>query len=118
MAGNSLRRLPLRRPSPVESEFDPFELIGTLIPFVDPFGYDERDFRADIFSPTLSLHAASSSDPDSATQLHVSNQSSSPTPALQPSPSRNAAIEQRGIELAAVALDTDQQLPKTECQRT
>ena len=63
MAGSSQvpRRLPLRRPCPVELEFDPCELIGTLVPFVDPFGYDERDFRAEAFFPASSqpsVHAA------------------------------------------------------------
>ena len=61
LAGSSLRRSPHRRPFSVELEFDPCELIGTLVPFVDPFGYDERDFRAEAFFPVSSqpsVHAA------------------------------------------------------------
>ena len=34
------------------TEFDPIELWGTHIPFVDPFSYDDRTFRTD----TLALH--------------------------------------------------------------
>ena len=42
-----------------DSQFDPMELWETRIPFVDPFSYDERTFRADAPAPPLSMNGPS-----------------------------------------------------------
>ena len=42
-----------------DSQFDPIELWGTHIPFVDPFSYDERTFRTDTPAPPPSMNGAS-----------------------------------------------------------
>jgi len=113
MAGSYLQQFPLRRLSPVDSDFDPCELIGTLIPFVDPFGYDERDFRAEIFFPTSSppsVHAATNGAVSLA-QFRVGLlESSSLIPAQH--------VGQGIVQPAAAALDTDLQPPHAERERT
>ena len=40
-----------------ESLFDPVELLGTSIPFVDPFSYDDREFHASEFFFSERPHA-------------------------------------------------------------
>ena len=44
--------MPLPPVYSMESEFDPVELLGTTIPFVDPFRFDESDFRAESPAPS------------------------------------------------------------------
>ena len=119
MAGSSQvpRRLPLRRPFPVELDFDPCELIGTLVPFVDPFGYDEREFWAEAFFPASSqpsVHAATNgAEPIEHFGVRLLR-SSSPIPALGFSTQR---VGQGIIQPAAVALDTDLQPTQAELVR-
>jgi len=118
LAGSSLRRSPHRRPFSVELEFDPCELIGTLIPFVDPFGYDERDFRAEAFFSTSSqpsVHAgATGAVPISRSRVGLL-QCSSLIPALRFS---TQLVGQEIVQPAAVALDTDVQTPQAGLVRT
>jgi len=46
-----------------DAQFDPAELIGTQIPFTDPFAFDDNDFRASYYTSDFtrcrSAHAAS-----------------------------------------------------------
>jgi len=95
-------------------EFDPCELIGTLVPFVDPFGYNERDFRVEAFFPTSSqpsVHAATNrAEPIEHFWVRLL-QSSSPIPALGFSTQR---VGQGIVQPAAVALDTGLQPPQAE----
>jgi len=105
----------------VESEFDPCELIGTHIPFVDPFGFDERDFRTEGFLPTSpQTYAAAANMPalhGSATRAQPlvgpsdsSCQLSAPRPLPLPLHGRTTPAEQ----LAVVAIDTHMHFPDLE----
>ena len=47
MAGD-MQRSPL-----FESQFDPIQLVGTQVPFVDPFSYDDRAFQTSGFVSIL-----------------------------------------------------------------
>jgi len=118
MAGSYLQQFPLRRLSPVDSDFDPCELIGTLISFVDPFGYDERDFRAEAIFPTSSppsVHAAANGAVSLA-QFQVGLlESSSLIPTLRFSAQH---VGQGIVQPAAAALDTDLRPPHAERERT
>ena len=50
---NTVSVMPLPPVYSMESEFDPVELLGTMIPpFVDPFRFDESDFRAESPAPS------------------------------------------------------------------
>jgi len=40
-----------------ESQFDPVELIGTQIPFMDPFAFDDNDFRASYYTSSCAVAA-------------------------------------------------------------
>jgi len=53
--------MPLPPVYTIESKFDPFELQGTIIPFVDPFSFDESDFRAEAPTPPSSINLNRSS---------------------------------------------------------
>jgi len=108
----------------VESEFDPCELIGTHIPFVDPFGFDERDFRTEGFFPTFpQTYAAAANMPalhGSATRAQPlvgpsdsSGQISAPRPSPLPPHGRTTPAEQ----LAAVTIDTHPHFPELERNR-
>jgi len=36
-----------------DTQFDPVELIGTQIPFTDPFAFNDGDFRASYYTPGI-----------------------------------------------------------------
>ena len=107
-----------------ESQFDPIELLGTRIPFVDPFGYDERTFRADATAPSPSMH----SDSLSSLRLGLS-MLTSPIPAHPrfqdsddpyqfPHPCHQDPLQpQRIVQLAAITIDTQLELPKVVPER-
>ena len=62
------------RASALDSQFDPLELLDSTAPFIDPFDYDENDFRESVVVRPNSMH------------LH----SLSPTTAAIPASSREA----------------------------
>jgi len=45
------------------SQFDPMELLDSNIPFIDPFDYNENDFRESAFVRPNSIHLHCQSPP-------------------------------------------------------
>ena len=108
--GGSHRQRPLTViPSyaPVDSQFDPAELVGTVIPFVDPFSFDPADFRTEAPSlPSLLNHS-------SLQKLELRARLSGTVlatpvpgfPRIQDSePYHEPSLPQRVFQLAAIAL--------------
>jgi len=59
---SAARHAPLGADAPVfDTQFDPVELIGTRIPFIDPFALDANDFRTSSYMPDYACSAASHS---------------------------------------------------------
>ena len=44
------------RASALDSQFDPLELLDSTAPFIDPFDYDENDFRESVVVRPNSMH--------------------------------------------------------------
>jgi len=71
-----------------DSQFDPFELIGTQIPFTDPFVFDDNDFRASYYTSDFARCRSSpaASHPTQASSLghaaaNLASQEAQRTPA-------------------------------------
>jgi len=95
-----------------ELEFDPCELIGTRMPFVDPFDYDDKDFRAQPFTPRPNPPNPSSNGLSLANlRSSISEATMTPIPAQHQfhqvlSPHQHDAL------LAAIALNTHLEFPE------
>ena len=106
-----------------DSQFDPMELWETRIPFVDPFCYDERTFRADAPAPPLSMNGASFSSLCIGLSMPTSQASPAAHPRFQDSDDpyqfqdpyhhQDLMLSQ----LAAIAIDTLPELPGVVLER-
>jgi len=62
-AARNQRRTAVAPASVLVSQFDPMELLDSNIPFIDPFDYNENDFRESAFVRPNSIHLHRQSPP-------------------------------------------------------
>jgi len=108
--------------APFESEFDPAELMGTIISFVDPFSFDPEDFQADSPSPPFSRNLSS------LTKLRaglsgapLAGPAAAAYPCFQDTysePYHEPLLPPRVVHLAAMALHTCLEVPEIVPERT
>jgi len=95
-----------------EMEFDPCELIGTHVPFLDPFKYDDNDFRALPFTPRPNLHPMSHGVPLANLRSRSVLETAVPIPTTALSQFQELFPPPHDILLAAIALNTHLELPE------
>jgi len=98
----------------LDSQFDPMELLDSNIPFIDPFDYNENDFRESAFSRPNSIHLDCRSPPSSSREAQrtravqpLEGMSLQRTPSLPP-----AGPAHREVSVAPGMLDKTMQVPK------
>ena len=108
------------------TDFDPIELWGTHIPFVDPFSFDERTFRTDTPAPPPSMNGALFSSLCLGLSL-LTSQASPSHPRFQDSDDpyrfqdpyhhQEPLLPQRIVQLAAITIDTLPELAEVVAER-
>jgi len=79
-----------------ESQFDPIELVGTRVPFVDPFSYDVRAFQA------VGFFSSECDEPRQQSRLGLSLSDDRGVPAEEPRQNRAMEPDTRSMPLQRV----------------